>query len=371
MDFLREPLQISLAKRLPGRYLSFAADVFAPRPEFEDIEKYKDWAAGLQAKIQGRMGDKKEKKVAWMCVIIDGQGAQFLLAMRAAVKLNDAKQLLDTLLKDLPDELLRPIMESLRAFDELDYERAKSYDLAITMREKVVQHHRLCVECGVESDDEEPPTTLAIWEPLRGKLHDDWMLMAKLRATVILLECGPQAPLEYYRCPRETRRAQLLAERLDEMPAEAPLVHAVRVALVMASEGSLPNLGLHGRTAEFMQRCSEAVKIAFPAAESNREKLGYWDKVKLRTILGEPPRPVKCMSPQCVNDKKTEWIENILCRGRAPPMCKKCNCYQGCDLTVLEGKSWIERMGGRDAVEMERLSYRQSLSMAIDAFDFD
>ena len=74
MELLQEPLDVSLAVDDHGEHSSFSAELFSPRPPFEEIKAFQEWAKKLQESIVTSM-QRKACLVKWLAFCIDGDGA--------------------------------------------------------------------------------------------------------------------------------------------------------------------------------------------------------------------------------------------------------------------------------------------------------
>jgi len=74
MEFLQEPLAVSLAEDARGEYTSFSAELFSPRPPFKEIQAFQEWGKELQESIVTAM-QRKNCPIKWLGVFIDTGGA--------------------------------------------------------------------------------------------------------------------------------------------------------------------------------------------------------------------------------------------------------------------------------------------------------
>ena len=366
MEFLREPLDVSLAVDVHGEHSSFSAELFSPRPPFEEIKTFQEWAKKLQESIMTSM-QRKVCPVKWLAFFIDGEGAWMLAAPKTPMQVNNMRAALKPILRALPTEQLRTIKNTFRPLDQVDRDRIAAWNTVHMVRPKV---HRpkpeeevkvffrkegenvtVVPQPGPQSLAEfldqnsreelicaEPqalPQMLMLcgsaWEaPTQEALCSDdsraalamWVLRAQNMSTIVVAQSGPPPALSFCRCHREDRRHLMLVQRLKNMPPNtgAPLAYAVQAAAVMAQEGNTPGLGKHGRKSEFMERCVNAVKAVYPRAETNASKLSYMDCAAIRRTLGGGSAPYEgCMNDECL-DKEPQWIV-----GRDWKRCSYCN----------------------------------------------
>ena len=136
MDFLRQPLDVSLSEHSGSKHACFAGDMFLHRPPFEEILNFKEWAVKLQEDITKHMG-RKVCPVDWLSLYIDCEGAWMLATPKSEQSLNNMRQALSTILVALPKEQRRAVEDSLRPLEELDAERLATWKNAKHLRPKV------------------------------------------------------------------------------------------------------------------------------------------------------------------------------------------------------------------------------------------
>ena len=357
MEFLREPLLVSLAVDERGERSSFAADLFSPRPSFEEIKAFQGWGERLQEDIAASI-KRKACPVQWLAFFIDTEGAWMLAAAKTPVQMNNMRAALTPILRTLPAEQLRAVKNTLRPLDEVDRNRIAAWNTIDAVRpkvqrpepeeEEVTLFFRKEGESGPVAPEPGPPTlaefldqdsdeiccyaepqalpqTLMLrgcaWEaPAHEALNSGdsraalaaWVLRAQVMATIVVAQSGPPPALNFCHCHREERRHLLLVQRLMEMPDHtcAPLAYIVQEAAAMAREGKIPGLGKNGRKSEFMERCAKAVKAVDSQAETDADKLSYMDKAVIRRALGGSVPHEGCLNEDCLT-KKPSWFERF------------------------------------------------------------
>jgi hypothetical protein len=134
-----------------------------------------------------------------------------------------------------------------------------------------------------------------------------WEHRAKTETTIVLVEVGERpAALTYIHCHREPRRQILLQSRVKAEWEKPSIVHVVHVAVQMVKDGSIPGVGDHGRTKDFLKRCSEALQALEPSKESVFTKLPPSEQQAIRQALGDTkPAWEGCFN--CLEDNP-EWV---------------------------------------------------------------
>ena len=153
-------------------------------------------------------------------------------------------------------------------------------------------------------------------EPDFTKPENIWQARAEEMATIVVAEAGERPKcLSYIRCHREKRRELLLKARVEAEWETATLLEFVEAAMALAKEGSLPGPPFkHGGRAEFLKRCSAALKSSNPRAEGNVSKLSAAKQDQTRKALVEAPhmQPYDgCFNESCL-DKKPKWIDKTV-----------------------------------------------------------
>ena len=76
----------------------------------------------------------------------------------------------------------------------------------------------------------------------------------------------------------------------------------------LAKGDKIPGVGKHGRTSEFLERCSIALAVLNPEAERVVAQLPSEVQALIRGALGGDGPPFEgCFSSQCL-DMPTEWV---------------------------------------------------------------
>lgn len=326
MEFLKQPFQLELVEILNSKYHTFAAEIFSPRPEFEELQGCRDWARDTQDQVQETVTHRttdRGRVEPFLAFLVDYRGTWLIVQYPCAQLLANVRRSLEGLLSDMPEKLRTPALKTLHAFDELDKHRLQHGIIADTLRQNFADY--------ADSDDEsdELPQTLALRQPgvltTRANLHEQWLLQATQLATIVVVKIGPSPEcLRWCHCRLECRRQQLIAARISAAGQTTPMVHCVEVAIEMAKEKSIPALGRHGRNKEFIERCAEAVKIAFPQAETSIDKLSASDQNRVRAALGGEMPYGGCLSTQCL-DQKTVIEKDA----SGIPRCKRCQRAPG------------------------------------------
>jgi hypothetical protein len=106
------------------------------------------------------------------------------------------------------------------------------------------------------------------------------------------------------------------------------MVHVVRIAMQLANEGSIPKLGEHGRTSDFLKRCAATLQAIDPNEETTLTKLSADDQQLIRQALGGVTAAWEgCFG--CLEDDPG-WVLTSLSVNEEAPMqmslCAKCKC---------------------------------------------
>ena len=136
-----------------------------------------------------------------------------------------------------------------------------------------------------------------------------WGHKVRTEAAIVLAECGARPEhLTFIHCHHEARRQLLLQSKVREAWQRPTMRHMVEVAMQLAEARSIPGLGEHGRTSEFLRRCATALRAIDPKAETDIKKLGSEEEALIRRALGGKGPPFDgCFNPDCV-DQKTTWV---------------------------------------------------------------
>jgi hypothetical protein len=88
MDFLRERLSLTTAD--PGLSDTFLAELFQPRPEFDQLVAFKDWSAKVQQEMT-IIQERKNCPVVWAGLFVDRVGLLLILRFAHPLQLCSAK----------------------------------------------------------------------------------------------------------------------------------------------------------------------------------------------------------------------------------------------------------------------------------------
>ena len=286
MQFLSNTPALSLSDQ-GSKYTTYCAEMFQGRPCIEQVCAFHPWAQELNDKFTSALA-KPACPVAQLLVYLDDQGAFIVASLKLPDITNNARKVLDTVLKGLPEEQRRVALTSLHPLDELDKQRLEAMR-AVTVPHAHVRPERptpTTLQAFLEdaSDSEEEGVKICV--PLRPQLKaltDDSSFREEfeadrqryvMSADVVLIQVG-EAPLTYVRCYKECRREALIAKHLGASPT---LLSTVKVAVAMSKLDQLPSVGAHGRKTEFMRRCKGALKFLKPDAETEVKKLSVEDQ---------------------------------------------------------------------------------------------
>jgi len=347
MEFFRGTLAVNPAERAGSKHNCFAADLFRPRPPFQEILPFADWGRELQVEMV-RLMDRKTCPVAWVAFFIDAEGAWMLATHKSGQTLNNMRQALSTVISTLPKEQRQSVEDTLRPLDELDADRLAAWKTVDDLRPKLRPPRAVgetdivsatFVKPGAPKPDAAPPPrapTLAEWMEqhdssdgeeedaslpqtlmLYGSASVDpshsawvrWVAQAQAWATVAIATTGPTPELTYIRCHREERRHLLLTQRVKGEYSAPCMAETVRIAAKMARQGSIPGPdGPRGRKSDFLRRCAEAARTANPLAETDIKRLSPEDQAVIRLALGCGEAPYEgCLSEGCL-DEETSWV---------------------------------------------------------------
>ena len=98
MQFLQQRPDVLLADPALHKHTTFAADMFAGRPSFEEMLGFKDWSMTLQTSLEELL-DRKACPVKTISIIMDQMGAMVLVTTKKPVGVGEARSAGDTLLK--------------------------------------------------------------------------------------------------------------------------------------------------------------------------------------------------------------------------------------------------------------------------------
>lgn len=347
MQTLREQPVVSLvdARRMD----TFIADVFQPRPTFDDIVKFSDqWSAKVAEKIQLAM-ERKNCPVKWVQFVVDQNGFLMIMHFDKPLVLGNVKNAAKVILRCLPDQqapgLALAVEKDLRPLDEFDRNRIAAWQTVASLRPKGQKRKRepddsdegecqllakraktvaeFLAEESSSEEEVEPPRlmltngsaaqdqTLAVPSILDPAAV--WEHRAKSEAVIVVAEVGqPPQQLAYLRCHHESRRQLLLQSKIKEEYESPGMLQVVRVAMQLVKDGSMPGPGEHGRKSEFIRRCATALKALDPSKETDLKKLDPQAQQLIRQVLGgDVSTPYDgCLNEDCL-DKKTIWKTEI------------------------------------------------------------
>ena len=361
MEFLQARFAFNLTE---GKVDTFVADVFQPRPDFENAARYHIWSTDAREKMQHAM-QRKNCPVEWAGLVIDQLGLLAIVRFQKRLILGSAKNATSSILQCLPDEQRRAAELGLRPLDEVDKDRISAWQtmaevrprgfnkrareetdseeevpLPLAKRTKTLQ--ALLAEVAEESSEDEgsfAPPRLALTdsaptlaeaaarqpEALRRATSAElniqdptsvWEHRAKREATIVLAEVGERpSQLAYIRCHRENRRLLLLQQRIRAAGAqrrELSLLHVVQIAARLARESIIPNPGKHGRSREFVERCAAALELLNPEAPTAIGDQSREDQLAIRRALGSGGEEVylECLGSHCTRgEAKTVWVK--------------------------------------------------------------
>ena len=353
MEFLQARFAFDLTE---GKVDTFVADVFQPRPDFENAARYHIWSTDAREKMRHAM-QRKNCPVEWAGLVIDQLGLLAIVRFQKRLILGSAKNAASSILQCLPDEQRRAAELGLRPLDEVDKDRISAWQTMAdvrprgfnkraretdsdeeaplpTKRAKTLQ--ALLVEVAEESSEDEgsfasPRLALTDSEPLAEaarpalratselNLRDPtsvWEHRAKREATIVLAEVGERpSSLAYIRCHRENRRTLLLQQRIragGTPRRELSLLHVVQIAARLARESVIPKPGKHGRTHEFVERCAAALEVLNPEAPTAIGDQSREDQLAIRRALASDGEEfdLECLASLCTRgEAKTAWVK--------------------------------------------------------------
>ena len=351
MQFLHEQPSFSLVEGTKTD--TFVADLFQPRPGFDELAAFHQWGTDARKKMLEAM-DRKSCPVAWMALVIDEHGALVVLRFRQEIQPSNAKSATRYVLDCLPQQQRDAVEKDLRPLDELDMLRIKAWKTLAALRPKEKRKrdassdeedaeplakrprpmHELLAELSSDSESEQeatPPrlalshaphsapsarggaasasatpdvSVLALLDPTCA-----WQPLAELMAAIVVAEAGQRpAELPFIRCHREKRRELLLKSAVEAEWSNPSLVKFVQAAMKLAKEGSLPSFK-QGARAEFLCRCAAALLRSNPRAEGNVCKLSAEDQALIRHAVGGGEVPYDgCLNEECAGKgKKPKW----------------------------------------------------------------
>ena len=388
MEFLRNKLTVTEAA--PGLSESFFADLLEPRPTYETLVAFKDWAANAKQHML-RAQTRKNCPLAWVGIFVDKVGVAIVLHFTKGVQLRAAQTAASTLTQFFEKEMQQRLWANLHPLDELDRRRIDGWQTPASLCPSNLKRKRVAVTNESaeppakrtraallaalldDTDDEEEPTgapLLCIQDAgsapaqesrdsrdLLRDLPGLWEYRAKVEATIVVTECGTRPTLTFVRCHSESRRLQLIVQAVRDEYERFSMVAVVRVAAALAKAGAVPGVdGPRSRKSEFLKRCATALDVLDASAEKDIDKLPSGDQNAIRKMLGGEDEPYQgCFAETCLG-KKPEWV--------TPKACVRC---AHCNMPMSFGRMW---RSGRDQIHHEldelflrcihngRLSYR-------------
>ena len=366
-----EPLSTRHIINLSRAGKTFIADILQPRPDFDELANAQSWFTEAKKKMEEAMS-RKNCQVAWSQLVVDQAGALVLLHFKHDVIVSQAKTAAGAILKCLPEEHHATAKHGLRPLDEVDRDRITTWETLDSLRPASgVKRKRdddndddevefrfvpkgtpskapipeapkslqelMAAHWANPPDDDLPippprlmltnspapsvPTTVNPLDPTSV-----WEFRAKAQVALVMVEVGERPELTYIHCHREPRRQILLQSRVKAEWAKPSMVHVVRVAVELANEGSIPGVGAHGRTKDFLNRCSEALQTIDPNEESVFTKLPPLEQHAIRQALGDTkPAWEGCFN--CLEDKPEWVVTDLALPGQVPiphSRCAKC-----------------------------------------------
>ena len=365
-----------------GKQSTFCADLFQPRPPFEDIQKFAPWSVAAQAQMEEAL-KRKTCPVSWAALFVDQSGMLAVFHFKRRLMVSHAKTGAEAVLKALPEAQRRVVELSLRPLDELDSKRIRAWktmaavrpegdedssssegegdnqmffvssgtprapsppaaptaaELLATHEEKQVAKRRRLDQPGIEQLCRNMASAAPGHAPIMTWNHTTnltkgWIYLAQQSATVHVASTGERpATLSYIRCHREARRVQLLVEHLRKEYEKVGLLTVVRVAAQLAEDGSLPGHdGPRARKTEFIRRCEEALVLCAPEAERTTPSCEIRQRITHIIDGTDAPRWDEKMCMAC-GDKNPGWTTSptIGLRGESPgeiSRCKKCQAF--------------------------------------------
>ena len=382
MEFVSEVTAMAPSEE-GGKQSTFCADVFQPRPPFEEIQNFAPWSVPAQAQMEEAL-KRKTCPVSWAALFVDQTGMLAVFHFKHRLMVSHAKTGAEAVLKALPEAQRRAVELSLRPLDELDSKRIRAWktvaavrpegdedspssegeednqvffvssetprapsppaaptaaELLATYEEVQVAKRRRLDQPSVESTLSCNMASAALGHAAIMTLNHTtnfargWIYLAQQSATVHVASAGERpATLSYIRCHREARRVQLLVEHLRKDYEKVSLLTVVRVATQLAKDGSLPGHdGPRARKTEFIRRCEEALALCAPEAERTTPSCEIRRRITHIIDGTDAPRWDEKMCMAC-GDKNPGWTTSptIGLRGESPgeiSRCKKCQAF--------------------------------------------
>ena len=372
MEFLRNKLTVTEAA--PGLSESFFADLLEPRPTYETLVAFKDWAANAKQHML-RAQTRKNCPLAWVGIFVDKVGVAIVLHFTKGVQLRAAQTAASTLTQFFEKEMQQALWANLHPLDELDLRRIDGWHTPMSLRPQGLGKKRareeeeegcqtlakrpktlvqFLAECDEDdADDDEEPTgapLLCIQDAgsapaqesrdsrdLLRDLPGLWEYRAKVEATIVVTECGTRPTLTFVRCHHEARRLQLIVQAVRDEYQRFSMVAVVRVAAALAKAGAIPGAeGPRSRKSEFLKRCTAALDALDASAEKDIDKLPSSEQNAIRKMLGNEEEPYQgCYAETCLG-KKPEWVTP-----KAMVRCAHCNTPKSFGRTWRTGQDMV------------------------------
>jgi hypothetical protein len=227
MAFCCEHPGLSLAGS--GRVETFVADVFQPRPSFDEMVRFQQWGNDASEKMQEAM-TRKNCAVSWVQLVVDQHGLLAIIGFKHHVIVSAAKTAAAAILKCLPVEQRNSIHEGLRPMDELDADRIRAWETPGSLRPKRPRQEA--------EDDEEPKV---FFKRCRTENAEHPPPEPRKTAAELLAEAlasdGEGEAVEH---PHLVRRIadRLPAESLHAVPSAVALLDSFDPASVCGNSGS-------------------------------------------------------------------------------------------------------------------------------------
>ena len=274
MEFLRNKLTVTEAA--PGLSESFFADLLEPRPAYETLAAFKDWAASAQQHML-RAQTRKNCPLAWVGIFVDKVGVAIVLHFTKGVQLRAAQTAASTLTQFFEKEMQQALWANLHPLDELDLRRIDGWHTPMSLRPQGLGKKRareeeedegcqvlakrsktraqFLAECDKgDADDDEEPTDAPLLciqdagsapaqknidsREFLSDLPGTWEYRAKREATIVVTECGTRPTLTFVRCHHEARRLQLIVQAVRDEYERFGMLAVVRVATALAKSWS-------------------------------------------------------------------------------------------------------------------------------------
>ena len=368
MEFLRNKLTVTEAA--PGLSESFFADLLEPRPAYETLAAFKDWAASAQQHML-RAQTRKNCPLAWVGIFVDQVGVAIVLHFTHGVPLRSAQTAASTLTQFFEKEMQQRLWANLHPLDELDRRRVDRWQTPASLCPSDLKRKRV----AVANESAEPPAKRTRAELLAALLDDTddeeeclvspllciqdagsapaqesrdsrdllrdlpglWEYRAKVEATIVVAESGARPTLTFVRCHFEARRLQLIVQSVRDTYRKFSMLAVVREAAALAKAGAIPSaIGPRSRKSEFVKRCAAALDVLDASAEKDITKLPSGDQDAIRRMLGGEDEPYRgCFSNECL-DKEPAWTTAKVC-----VRCSYCNTPMSFGCTWKTGRDQV------------------------------